>query len=166
MAQREARFQAALTLPGSGIKKDRAKPAELSTGEKQAAYFNCAVAHGALGEVDDGLEAIEMAFRCGYGACPRSIAAVVHLLLCLPQSDSKFRATGDWVRHGTAQAIQDYNLLTESEELAPLRASPAFEALLDRYKLVPSRLAVELDFSSSALGRFAAANNSGFKAKP
>ena len=70
-----ARFQAALTLPGSGIKKDRAKPAELSTGEKQAAYFNCAVAHGALGEVEDGLEAIEMAFRCGYGACIGCIAA-------------------------------------------------------------------------------------------
>jgi hypothetical protein len=40
-----ARFQESLTLPGSGIKKDRAKPAELSTGEKQAAYFNwCAAA--------------------------------------------------------------------------------------------------------------------------
>ncbi len=63
-----SRFQESLTLPGSGIKKDRAKPAELSTGEKQAAYFNCAVAHSSLGEVDAGLEALEMALRCGYGA--------------------------------------------------------------------------------------------------
>jgi hypothetical protein len=62
------RFQESLTLPGSGVKKDRNKPAELSTGEKQSAYFNCAVAHAALGEVDEGLEALEMCLRCGYGA--------------------------------------------------------------------------------------------------
>ena len=132
-------FQSALTLPGSGTRKIRTQPAELSTGEKQAAYYNCAVAHAALGEVEDGLEALECAFRSGFG---------------------------DWVRHGTAQAIRDYALLTESDELAPLRTSPAFEALLDKYKLVPSRLAVELDFSSSALGRFAEASNKSFKAKP
>lgn len=134
-----ALFQAALKLPGSGQRKIRGTPAELSVGEKQAAYFNCASSHAALGEVEYGLEALEMAFQCGFG---------------------------DWVRHGAAQAIQDYNMLCESEELAPLRTSPAFEALLDKYKLVPSRLAVELDFSSSALGRFAAKSNKSFKAKP
>ena len=134
-----ALFQSALTLPGSGIRKIRNQPAELSTGEKQAAYYNCAVAHAALGEVDNGLEALECAFKTGFG---------------------------DWVRHGTAQAIRDYALLTESEELAPLRAGPEFAALLDKYKLVPSRLALELDFSSSALGRFTAEANSSFKAKP
>ena len=134
-----ALFQSALTLPGSGTRKIRNQPAELSTGEKQAAYYNCAVAHATLGEVEDGLEALECAFKTGFG---------------------------DWVRHGTARAIQDYNLLTESDELAPLRTSPVFQTLLDKYKLVPSRLAMELDFSSSALGRFAAASNSSFKAKP
>jgi tetratricopeptide (TPR) repeat protein len=61
-------FQACLELPGAGVKKDRKLPAALSTGEKQAAYFNLAVAHTALGELDHALEALEMCLRCGYGA--------------------------------------------------------------------------------------------------
>jgi hypothetical protein len=71
------------------------------------------------------------------------------------------------VRHGVAQALADYEHLTTSDELAPLRqgadASARFAALLDKYKLVPSRLARELDFSSSSLGRYVEANR--FKAK-
>jgi hypothetical protein len=70
------------------------------------------------------------------------------------------------VRHGTAQAIADYDNLTTTAELAVLRDAQGgvpFQELLDRFKLVPSRLARELDFSSSVLGRYVEANR--FRAK-
>jgi hypothetical protein len=66
---------------------------------------------------------------------------------CLPP-------TGDWIRHGAAQAIADYDTLMTTDELATLREDARFTELLDRFKIVPSRLAREFDFSSSSTGRF------------
>ena len=43
-----ALFEKALTSEGSGTKRDRTKPAELSLGEKQSAYYNLAASHGKI----------------------------------------------------------------------------------------------------------------------
>ncbi len=70
------------------------------------------------------------------------------------------------MRHGTAQAIADYDTLMGTAELAALReldGGAPFAALLEQFKVVPSRMARELDFSSSSTGRFIAATR--FKAK-
>ena len=89
----------------------------------------------------------------------------MHPPTCSSRAHSRARA-GDWVRHGVAQALADYDTLTTTEELAALRGvdgGATFAALLEKYKIVPSRMARELDFSSSSLGRYVEATR--FRAK-
>mmetsp|Transcript_56648 Transcript_56648/g.179036 ORF Transcript_56648/g.179036 Transcript_56648/m.179036 type:complete len:233 (-) Transcript_56648:210-908(-) len=123
-----ALFEKALDLPGAGTKKDRAKPAVLSPGEKQAAFFNIACCHSRLGNSVSGISAVNALLSVGYG---------------------------NWITYGAGQAMEDYKALTSSEDLAFLRESEEFEALLTKYKVVPSRMAVEMDFSNSTIGRAA-----------
>ena len=59
-------LEGALKLGGSGVKRDRSKPAELSLGEKQAIFYNLTSAHSKLGAVDRGLEALEALLQAGY----------------------------------------------------------------------------------------------------
>jgi hypothetical protein len=59
-------LEGALKLGGSGTKRDRSKPAELSLGEKQAIFYNLSSAHSKLGDVDRGLEALEALLQAGY----------------------------------------------------------------------------------------------------
>lgn len=61
-----AEFQRALTLPGSGIKRYRDKPAALSDGEVQAAQYNIACARAKLGDVDAAFDALAAAVGAGY----------------------------------------------------------------------------------------------------
>ena len=59
-------LEGALKLGGSGVKRDRSKPAELSLGEKQSIFYNLTSAHSKLGAVDRGLEALEALLQAGY----------------------------------------------------------------------------------------------------
>lgn len=61
-----AEFNRAFTLPGTGLKRFRDKPAGLSDGETQAAHYNAACAHAALGNVDAALASLTAAIAAGY----------------------------------------------------------------------------------------------------
>ncbi|KAL3138637.1 hypothetical protein ABBQ32_006398 [Trebouxia sp. C0010 RCD-2024] len=59
-------FKDALTLPGSGIKQYRDKPAVASDGEKISAYYNIACCLSQTGNTHDGLLALLEALQMGY----------------------------------------------------------------------------------------------------
>lgn len=59
-------FDKALALPGTGIKRFRDKPAAISDGEKQAAYFNIACCYSKLGDAQKGLVAVAGCIEAGY----------------------------------------------------------------------------------------------------
>lgn len=59
-------FQRSLTLPGTGMKRFRDKPREISDEEKQAALYNTACCLGRLGEPEDGLKAVAGCLDSGY----------------------------------------------------------------------------------------------------
>lgn len=61
-----ALFERAPTLPGTGLKRYRDRPPLASDGERQAALFNAACAHAALGAVDQGLAALAGCLGAGY----------------------------------------------------------------------------------------------------
>lgn len=61
-----ALFERAPTLPGTGTKRFRDKPAAASDGERQAALFNAACAHARLGSADQGLAALAACLGAGY----------------------------------------------------------------------------------------------------
>jgi hypothetical protein len=59
-------FVSALDMPGSGPRRTKGKPAELSTGELQAALFNAACCHAQLGEPGEGMAALRAAVDAGF----------------------------------------------------------------------------------------------------
>lgn len=59
-------FKDALTLPGTGIKQYRDKPAIASDGEKISAYYNIACCLSQTGNTHDGLLALLEALQMGY----------------------------------------------------------------------------------------------------
>jgi len=61
-----ALFVAALDLPGSGPRRVKGKPAELSTGELQAALYNAACCSAKLGDVAAGLDFLRAAVEAGF----------------------------------------------------------------------------------------------------
>jgi tetratricopeptide (TPR) repeat protein len=61
-----ALFERAPTLPGTGVKRFRDKPPQASDGEVQAARYNSACAHAALGAADQGLAALAACLGAGY----------------------------------------------------------------------------------------------------
>ena len=61
-----ADFKRAFTLPGTGLKRFRDKPPGLSDGETQAAHYNAACAHAALGDIDAALISLTAAIAAGY----------------------------------------------------------------------------------------------------
>ena len=61
-----AQFVSALDMPGSGPRRTKGKPAELSTGELQAALFNAACCHAQLGEASEGVAALQAAVDAGF----------------------------------------------------------------------------------------------------
>jgi tetratricopeptide (TPR) repeat protein len=119
-------LEGALKLAGSGTRRDRSKPAELSLGEQQAIFFNLTCAHSKLGDADAALAALEAALRAGY---------------CSAQL------------YGFSKANEDYERLMRDEDLANARADERFKALVDKYNVEPSELQLQLDPSQSVIGR-------------
>jgi tetratricopeptide (TPR) repeat protein len=120
-----AEFERALTLPGSGTKRDRSKPAELSSGERQAALYNIASARCALGDADAALVALEGCLKAGY-ANPRS--------------------------YGAARAMRDLDAMWDDEDLKLATRTDAFRALTRKYKVIPNAMALQFDFGNSVIG--------------
>mmetsp|Transcript_5786 Transcript_5786/g.35942 ORF Transcript_5786/g.35942 Transcript_5786/m.35942 type:complete len:229 (+) Transcript_5786:128-814(+) len=61
-----AAFEQALNLPGTGVKRDKKKPAELSNGEKYSALYNIACCQAQLGEHRSGMMALAGCMEAGY----------------------------------------------------------------------------------------------------
>ena len=61
-----AQFVAALDLPGSGPRRMKGKPAELSTGELQAALYNAACCYAKLGDTVGGMDTLRAAVEAGF----------------------------------------------------------------------------------------------------
>lgn len=59
-------FQRSLTLPGTGMKRFRDKPREISDEEKQAALYNTACCLGRMGEPEEALKAVAGCLDNGY----------------------------------------------------------------------------------------------------
>jgi len=121
-----AKWEQALKLGGSGTKRDRAKPAELSFGEKQAVYYNTACAHAALGDPDSGLKALEAALKEGY---------------CSPQL------------YGIGGASEQHARLMRDAGLAKLAEDPRFQPLVGKYKVTATEMQIQTDPSQSSVVR-------------
>jgi len=119
-------FERALTLPGSGTKRDRAKPAELSLGERQAALYNAAACRCAMQDVDGALVALEGCFKAGY-ANPRS--------------------------YGASRAMRDLDAMWDDDELKSATRTEGFRELVKKYKVTPNALALQFDVGNSMIGR-------------
>lgn len=61
-----ALFQQAFALPGTGIKRDKKKPNELSTGERYSALYNIACCQAQIGLFEDGLKTLASCMEAGY----------------------------------------------------------------------------------------------------
>jgi hypothetical protein len=118
-------FERALTLPGSGTKRDRAKPAELSNGERQAALYNIASARCALDDRSGALEALDGCFRAGY-ANPRA--------------------------YGAARGMRDLDAMWADEDLTLATRTDEFRAMVKKYKVTPNAMALQFDFNNSIIG--------------
>lgn len=119
-------LEGALKMSGSGVRRDRAKPAELSLGEQQAVFYNLMCAHSQLGDVDKAIASLEAVLRAGY---------------CSAQL------------YGFGKANEDYERLMRDEDLETARADPRFKQVVDRYNVEPSELQLQLDPSQSVIGR-------------
>lgn len=119
-------LEGALKLGGSGVKRDRSKPAELSLGEKQAIFYNLTSAHSKLGAVDRGLEALEALLQAGY---------------CSAQL------------YGFGKANEDYVRLLRDPDLESVRGDARFKQIVDKYQVTPTELQLQLDPSQSVIGR-------------
>ena len=106
-----AKWEGALKLGGSGTKRDRSKPAELSLGEKQAIFYNLMCAHSTVEDVDRGLQALEAALRNGY--CSAEL-------------------------YGFGKANEDYDRLMRDPDLATIRADARFQKIVSQYKVEPT----------------------------
>ena len=119
-------LEGALKLGGSGVKRDRSKPAELSLGEKQSIFYNLTSAHSKLGAVDRGLEALEALLQAGY---------------CSAQL------------YGFGKANEDYVRLLRDPDLESVRGDARFKQIVDKYQVTPTELQLQLDPSQSVIGR-------------
>lgn len=127
-----ATFERALTLGGSGTRRDRNKPAELSLGERQAALYNIASARCGLGDAENALLALEGCFRAGY-ANPRA--------------------------YGASRAMQDLDAMWNDEDLTTVTRTEAFKALVKKYRVEPTALQQQFDWNSSVVGSVVSAVN-------
>ena len=119
-------LEGALKLGGSGVKRDRSKPAELSLGEKQAIFYNLTSARSKLGAVDRGLEALEALLQAGY---------------CSAQL------------YGFGKANEDYVRLLRDPDLESVRGDARFKQIVDKYQVTPTELQLQMDPSQSVIGR-------------
>jgi tetratricopeptide (TPR) repeat protein len=119
-------LEGALKMSGSGVRRDRAKPAELSLGEQQAVFYNLMCAHSQLGDVDKAIASLEAVLRAGYFSAQL---------------------------YGFGKANEDYERLMRDGDLEAARADPRFKQVVDRYNVEPSELQLQLDPSQSVIGR-------------
>lgn len=119
-------LEGALKLGGSGTRRDRSKPAELSLGEQQACFYNLTCSHSKMGDCDKALKSLEMTLRAGY---------------CSAQL------------YGFGKANEDYNRLMTDEGLATVRADARFKGIVNEFNVEPSELQLQLDPSQSVIGR-------------
>ena len=119
-------LEGALKLGGSGVKRDRSKPAELSLVEKQAIFYNLTSAHSKLGALDRGLEALEALLQAGY---------------CSAQL------------YGFGKANEDYVRLLRDPDLESVRGDARFKQIVDKYQVTPTELQLQMDPSQSVIGR-------------
>jgi tetratricopeptide (TPR) repeat protein len=119
-------LEGALKLAGSGTRRDRSKPAELSLGEQQACFYNLTCAHSMLGDLDKAVKSLELTLRAGY---------------CSAQL------------YGFGRANEDYERLMRDEGLERVRKDPRFKQLVDQFNVEPSELQLQLDPSQSVIGR-------------
>ena len=119
-------LEGALKMSGSGVRRDRAKPAELSLGEQQAVFYNLMCAHSQLGDVDKAIASLEAVLRAG--SCSAQL-------------------------YGFGKANEDYERLMRDGDLEAAREDPRFKQVVDRYNVEPSELQLQLDPSQSVIGR-------------
>ena len=120
------RFEKALTSEGSGTKRDRTKPAELSLGEKQSAYYNLAASHGKMGHWDLAFASLELTFQSGY-------------------------ANGRL--YGLGRAARDFQRLEMDKDLEELKKDERWKTILTKYRVRGSEIAFQLDPSNSSIGK-------------
>ena len=121
-----ATLEGALKLGGSGTRRDRSKPAELSLGEQQAVYYNLSCAHSKLGDNDKALKSLELTLRAGY--CSASL-------------------------YGFGKANEDYDRLMRDTGLENVRSDARFKKVVDTFNVEPNELQLQLDPSQSVIGR-------------
>jgi len=119
-------FEKALTAEGSGTKRDRTKPAELSLGEKQSAYYNLAAAHAKMENWDLAFASLELTFQSGY-------------------------ANGRL--YGLGRAARDYEQLEFDEDLKDLKRDERWSEVMEKYRVKGSEIAFQLDPSNSSIGK-------------
>ena len=119
-------FEKALTAEGSGTKRDRTKPAELSLGEKQSAYYNLAAAHAKMENWDLAFASLELTFQSGY-------------------------ANGRL--YGLGRAARDYEQLEFDEDLKELKRDERWIKVMEKYRVKGSEIAFQLDPSNSSIGK-------------
>ena len=121
-----ALFEKALTSEGSGTKRDRTKPAELSLGEKQSAYYNLAASHAKMGHWDLAFASLELTFQSGY-------------------------ANGRL--YGLGRAARDFQRLEMDKDLEELKKDERWKTILTKYRVRGSEIAFQLDPSNSSIGK-------------
>ena len=121
-----ALFEKALTSEGSGTKRDRTKPAELSLGEKQSAYYNLAASHGKMEHWDLAFASLELTFQSGY-------------------------ANGRL--YGLGRAARDFQRLEMDKDLEELKKDERWKTILTKYRVRGSEIAFQLDPSNSSIGK-------------
>ena len=118
-------FEKALTAEGAGTKRDRTKPAELTMGEKQSAYYNLTACHAKMENWDLAFASLELTFQSGY-------------------------ANGRL--YGLGRAARDYELLEQDLDFENLRKDERWNTILTKYRVKGSELAFQLDPSNSSVG--------------
>jgi len=121
-----ALFEKALTSEGSGTKRDRTKPAELSLGEKQSAYYNLAASHAKMAHWDLAFASLELTFQSGY-------------------------ANGRL--YGLGRAARDFQRLEMDKDLEELKKDERWKTILTKYRVRGSEIAFQLDPSNSSIGK-------------
>ena len=121
-----ALFEKALTSEGSGTKRDRTKPAELSLGEKQSAYYNLAASHAKMAHWDLAFASLELTFQSGY-------------------------ANGRL--YGLGRAARDFQRLEMDKDLEDLKKDERWKTILTKYRVRGSEIAFQLDPSNSSIGK-------------
>lgn len=111
------------------------------------------------GDFSRALEVFEAALDPAVGAAPEERQSLLFNVACchtaLGDEPSAVLALRGAHAAGFGKDVGDFDALSTSPALKPLRESGALQALVDELGIRPTRLQRELDFGSSTIGRFA-----------